>query len=222
MAGGFCPKCGKPRTGERFCANCGNDFWRSVDQAPTQPVPIPTATTPDSARNSGISRFAVIIGVLALLGLGLGAWIAVAKPFSGPPAAGASGSPTSTSRRTPTAAPTPEHGTGVITFGTALDPDTLLITKPATTFRESAKIAWSASLLEPAGATSIEWVISKVSGSGAETVIYHDNIAVSDPKFDLFANTVALGPILDGPGDYVMRYYRGATKLAEGTFTLTK
>ena len=33
---GYCPKCGKVRTGDRFCANCGNDFWRGGAEEETE------------------------------------------------------------------------------------------------------------------------------------------------------------------------------------------
>ena len=57
---GFCPQCGKARTGERFCANCGNDFWRTAHgsevagpsrsggsevPAPSMPAPATSART---------------------------------------------------------------------------------------------------------------------------------------------------------------------------------
>jgi hypothetical protein len=37
MSGGFCPNCGTPRTGQRFCASCGNDFWKAAEAGGAQP-----------------------------------------------------------------------------------------------------------------------------------------------------------------------------------------
>ena len=122
--------------------------------------------------------------------------------------------------------PTPEPviGSGIVTFGTAYDPDTLLITKPLTTFKLKTKtIAWSASFSEPAGATSIEMILASVSKTGAETVLIQTPTSVSSPEFDLLANKADLVTLVGGKaGTYVLRYLRGSTILAEGTFTLTK
>ena len=98
-------------------------------------------------------------------------------------------------------------GTGVITFGTAYDPDDLSIPQPRASFKTTTKkIAWSASLLTPAGATSLTLIL-----------------AVSDPSFDVLANEADLALLLDRKaGTYVMRYLRGSDVLAEGQFALVK
>jgi hypothetical protein len=99
MSGGFCPSCGTPRTGERFCGTCGNDFSKSpAGQAPGTPVfsasgePAPAAR---ATRGSAMLLWlilvpmaigAVLVGFLTkldvwgfviggLLGGALGAWI---------------------------------------------------------------------------------------------------------------------------------------------------
>jgi hypothetical protein len=225
MSEGFCPTCGKPRTGERFCATCGNDF--SKNAAETQPVATSTAPAATSAGSRGGIPRSVWLGILLVSALVIAGYVAFGNTGSQVGAGAtasptASASPTAVPTRVPTPVPTPYHGTGVISFGTAYDPDTLLITKPASTFKQTAAVAWSANFSEPAGATSVEWVISKISGATVETVVYHDEIPISDPKFDLLANKVVLGTLLTGPGKYTMRYYREAVKLAEGSFTLTK
>ncbi len=38
MSGGFCPNCGTPRTGQRFCASCGLDFWKAAESGGTPPT----------------------------------------------------------------------------------------------------------------------------------------------------------------------------------------
>lgn len=133
--------------------------------------------------------------------------------------------PTPTETPDATEAPPPDiTGLGVITFGTALDEDTLLITKPTSKFKRTAKkIYWSAQFSETAGATSITFVIASKSASGAERGIIKTDTDVSDPGFDLFANGADIASLVDNKaGTYVMRYLRESTILAEGEFTLTK
>lgn len=149
---------------------------------------------------------------------------------------GTSGEPAATVA--PTVAPTvvvpdqtaatlaPLGSPGVITFGEpiALDQDTLLIDPSKDSFQVSTqKIAWSAKLKEPAGAASLTLIVAKVSAGGVETIKWQDEVPVSRPTFDLFANSSDLALLLDREaGTYVMRYLREVEILAEGTFTLTK
>jgi hypothetical protein len=146
----------------------------------------------------------------------------------------ACGGATSMATASPTPATTPTadvvdtippiKGLGVITFGTAYDPDTLLIAKPLTRFKRTVKaIAWSAQFVESAGATSVELVLASVSKTGAETIIDRVDVPVSSPEFDLLANKGDLaGVVGNKAGTYVLRYVREGTVLAEGTFTLVK
>jgi hypothetical protein len=124
----------------------------------------------------------------------------------------------------PTDEPADVSGTGVITFGTALNEDTLQITKATNKFKRTAsKIAWSADLTEAAGATSLTLIVASKSASGAERGIIKTDVDISDPTFDLIANSADIATLLDNKaGTYVMRYLRDATVLAEGTFTLVK
>jgi hypothetical protein len=126
-----------------------------------------------------------------------------------------------------TAAPAPETpspGSGVITFGTAYNADSLLIAKPLTTFKRTVKtIAWSAEFSESAGATTVKFVFASVSKGGAESIIDQEDVAISSPTFDLLANKANLATVAGNKaGTYVLRYIRKGTVLAEGTFTLTK
>jgi hypothetical protein len=128
----------------------------------------------------------------------------------------------------PAALPTlaPVGGSGLITFGSAnaLDDDTLAINPSRTSFPTSTKkIAWSAAFSEAAGATELTWILAKVGGGGSERIIWRQEVDVSNPTFDLFANTADLSLLVDRKqGTYVMRYLREADILAEGKFTLTK
>ncbi len=138
-----------------------------------------------------------------------------------PPAATPTQAPTVTEE--PTNDPVIE-GLGVITFGTALDEDTLLITKVTSKFKRTVKkIYWSAQFSEPADSTSLTLVIASVSKSGAERGIIKEDVDISDPAFDLLANGANIALLVDNKaGTYVMRYLRESTILAEGEFTLVK
>lgn len=120
----------------------------------------------------------------------------------------------------------PVGGSGIITFGAPanLDEDTLAINPSKDTFKVSSKgIAWSAELSEPAGATSVTWIVAKVSAGGAETGKWSEDVDVSNPSFTILANSADLAFLLDRKaGTYVMRYLRDDVILAEGKFTLTK
>lgn len=115
-------------------------------------------------------------------------------------------------------------GGGSVTFGSALDRSTLEISGPArTTFSPTDDFAFSAVLSEPAGATELTMVVAKVEGS--ETVMFRQPVQVADPSFVMLGNSFGMeemAPFLDGPGTYALRFFRDATKLAEGTFELTE
>jgi hypothetical protein len=139
---------------------------------------------------------------------------------SAPPAA----APTPTPTPGPTETPYVPFGTGVITFGTSYDPDDLSIPTPKTSFKTSSKkIAWSASLLMPAGATSLTFILASKSASGVEQIIVKTEVDISNPDVDTIANDADLALLVGRKaGTYVMRYLRGNDLLAEGQFRLVK
>ena len=106
-----------------------------------------------------------------------------------------------------------------ITFGTKYDADTLRVTDPKTTFAKTVKkIAWSVSLTGPAGATKLTWILASRSSSGTERELFREDVPVSDPSFDTFANSADLATLVGHKAvTYVMRYVRGDTVVAEGT-----
>jgi hypothetical protein len=134
--------------------------------------------------------------------------------------------PTATTYIPPSETPTiaPVHGTGIITFGTAYDSTDLTIPSPKTSFKTTAKtIAWSASFSESAGATTITLILASVSSSGVEKIIDKEDVAVSNPDFDILASKADLASIVGRKaGTYVLRYLRDATILAQGQFKLVK
>lgn len=113
---------------------------------------------------------------------------------------------------------------GVISFGKSFDEDTLEIVDERTKFKTTVKkIAWSAYLSRTVGATSMELVIASQSKSGSERVIISEEVDISNPESDLFANSANLALLVDNKaGKYVMRYIESGDVLAEGTFTLVK
>lgn len=125
---------------------------------------------------------------------------------------------------TPDPTPDPEIGTGVIDFGLGYDPDTLRITEPRTRFKRTFDdIAYSASLLEPIGATSITFIIASQSKTGIERTLIKEEVDVSIPDADRLANQLDLAFLVDNKaGTYVVRFVRDGDVLAEGTFTLVK
>lgn len=156
---------------------------------------------------------------VAVLGLVLAGCSALAPPAPAPTASPFV-APTSA------ATPSPPHGTGIITFGSAgtIDKETLKINPSRDSFKVGTrKIAWSASFSEPAGATRLTELIAKVGSGGTEALRYSYKFDLSNPTFDILSATEDLGAYVNRkPGTYVLRILRGATTLAEGQFKLTK
>ena len=127
---------------------------------------------------------------------------------------------------TPTHSPTttPAFGTGIVTFGKSYNTNTLGIVGAETVFKTTTPlIAWSASFREAAGTTSVTSILASRTGSGVEITINEQQAQISDPRDDLIANKADLAWIAGRkPGTYVLRYLRGATVLAEGTFRLVR
>jgi hypothetical protein len=232
----FCPTCGTERpAGQRYCANCGLDFWKQAQaegaatgsatpRSLTQPAPVaPAPVTSEPAPSGGGSRLPLIIGALVVVGLLVGGgywWLSseadriledVGSELDGDEAAGGD-----------EPAAEPVGGTGEITFGFGLD-ENLHIEDEDSSFAPGELGAFSASLSEPAGATSVEIIISSREGS-VESVVYTETISVADPNFDVFGlEDIDIAALVDNrPGRYVMRYYRDATLLAEGQFRIKR
>ena len=124
----------------------------------------------------------------------------------------------------PSIAPVVDPMAGIVEFGAKLDQDNVEIQKPRDSFKRTVKkIAWVAHLSEPAGGTSLTFIIAKRSKSGAETVLEKLDVPIADPSFDTLGNAVDLASVVGNKaGTYVLRYLRDGTVLAEGTFQLTK
>lgn len=125
---------------------------------------------------------------------------------------------------TPPQTSVPATGSGVITFGHDYDPASLSIIKRSSKFRTNEpEIAWRAEFSEAARAPSVQFVLAGVGAGGVETPIERLDVAIDSPDFKLLANKADLTSLVKHrAGTYVMRYVRGDTVLAEGTFKLVK
>jgi hypothetical protein len=113
-------------------------------------------------------------------------------------------------------------GTGVITFGTHYDATTLLIDRPATTFkRTSSNICWSADWLREAAHSTVSEFLVRVTTGGVETTLVQEKPAISNPAFTLWANCNDFSYWTQSKaGTYKLRFLDGTVILAEGTFKL--
>jgi len=178
---------------------------------------VPVASTSAPARQQGSGRRALAFVVVGLLLLAVGGgllWNRLQVTSTAGPV-----------QATPTpfiAVTLPPALPGPIAFGTGYNSDTLAITGARSTFaRTYSPIAWSATLSGPAGATKLTWLIASQSASGTESIVWTQDVDFSNPAFDTLANKDDLASLVGNVrGTYVMRYLRGATILAEGTFTL--
>jgi hypothetical protein len=123
----------------------------------------------------------------------------------------------------PTVPPIPARvGSGIVSFGASFDPGTLAIVQPTSTFKRTVTvIAWSAALNQAANASSVTWTIGSRARTGVETTLISEVIPLSNPQATMLADATDLAAELDRrPGTYVVRYLRGGTVLAQGSFTL--
>jgi hypothetical protein len=99
---------------------------------------------------------------------------------------------------------------------------TLAIVKPASSFKTTSRlIAYSADLSEPAGTVAATLIYATREAGGVESVVYKMSWPVADPSFTRLATKEDLAGFFGRkPGTYVLRFLRGATVLAEGTFRL--
>jgi hypothetical protein len=117
---------------------------------------------------------------------------------------------------------------GTIAFGTQyheVSNSQIDIVNPKTVFHAGEPMAWVAHLSSKAGTHTITFAILRAN-NGHQTVIFQQSQPIKNAGFNELANGVMVGWLarvhVTPPGTYVMRYSRGGTKLAEGTFKLTK
>lgn len=125
----------------------------------------------------------------------------------------------------PTALPTAELS-GTVTFGYGLNNSTREVIDVATTFSPGQVFAHSIKLAEPFGVDRIEEEVIRVAGDGTLTVVQErtDEVVPVPPDLDIVGFQVQASILVQlwGPGDYILRAYRGVELLAEGRFTLSE
>ena len=204
----------------------------------------PPRFSPDDGGNSALLGRVVGLGFVGLaLAVLVGAVVLASRPPGatptrqvGPtaspaptativgPSPGASPVPASPSP-TPTASPfvpTVQIGPGFVTFGTQLNGDGT-VADPRALFVPSDRIAWSGYLSEPADWKDLTVRLFKLDGAAnnGERLLSegdarpHENATQMFQRQDVNPNRA-----LNGPGVYVVRYYKGDQVLAEGYFEL--
>jgi hypothetical protein len=109
---------------------------------------------------------------------------------------------------------------GVITFETNLNERTLRVRGERDTFSVGQPIAWS---VQSRRASGRHHGSSRDRRDPGRRIALQQEIDVSNPDFDILANRLRLGRLLDGPGQYVMRYINlDGEVLAEGSFRLRR
>jgi len=113
---------------------------------------------------------------------------------------------------------------GNIRFGISIDERTQSIKRAQTSFPASGGIiVWSANLREPAGATSLTFVLSSVAPDGSETAVVRQAVRISRPTMKTLTKKGDLASLAGNrPGTYSIRYLRGDLLLASGTFYLSE
>jgi hypothetical protein len=221
-----CPRCGALNAaGARFCSSCGAALVESSSRSFTEqygslqpPAPAPP---PVPRRTSPLVFLGLAVAVVAVVGYVL------LTQYRG---IQSQANTLATTAASFISNPTPEvtlppvlANFGTIDFGTAVNTDTLTITKGTATFstKYTGKVCWVAHLSEGAGATSLTFAVTSRSSGGSETTLIATNVAISNPAFDTLSNCLPLAAFpATKPGTYVMRYVREAKVLAEGDFTV--
>jgi hypothetical protein len=110
---------------------------------------------------------------------------------------------------------------GRVYFGHGFDERTLLVTDSDFAYARDEPMAWTAALSEPANASSLRWVISRML-SGNERIEVDEQLPVL-PDSMLLANEFNPWPLVgNNDGVFVMRFYRDASELAWGIFVLSE
>jgi hypothetical protein len=119
-----------------------------------------------------------------------------------------------------TATPAPAN-LGTIVFGDSYDAVKGEIVNRKTTFKVGAPVAWSAVFTEAAGATTITQIFSKIGTGNSEHVVRTTSEKISSPDWTSLYNTYPdMSGMLGGAGTYILRYFHGATLLAQGRFAI--
>lgn len=226
-----CFNCGRPNPGwAQVCRSCGVPLVAAGgSSAPTGPFPTDSASLMSMGAAIGAVLVVIVVGFL-LSNMGRSTpTVGFQTPspsaetsISFEPSSSALGSAPVVPSDTPV--PTPALP-GTLTFGTALDSGTLTVTAPATAFTpQSAAFAHSIAFTAAYGAAAISEEVVKVAGDGTESIVQTRQAGTFsvDPDVTVIGYSAPIGGLYRdwGPGQYVMRVYRGDEKVAEGAFTL--
>jgi hypothetical protein len=148
-----------------------------------------------------------------------------APPATAPPTEVPTLTPTVTEAPSPaaTAEATPpglevREGPGFVTFGTANN-SALRITDARTSFGLSERITWSAHLTETVNSVDVRIETYKRDpATGSEELVVREEVRPRVNGAQIFLRRLRPDRALDGPGTYVVRYLRGDTVMAEGSF----
>lgn len=223
-----CYNCGNANPSwAQVCRSCGIPI-RASGSGPEGPFP----TDQDSLVSMG-AGVAAIVGAI-LLGIFLSGIIPPAPTVSADPTATAGPSqtprpsiepqPSVATSIAPSAAPTASLP-GTVTFGTGLDRDTREAINVTDTFGPDTTFAHSITMPEPFGVNQIQEEIMRVEADGSLTVVQERSVGGLgvNPNAMIAGFTANSSLLINGwgPGNYILRDYRGEELIAEGRFTLT-
>jgi hypothetical protein len=118
-----------------------------------------------------------------------------------------------------------DPGAATITFGTGIEPYIHQVTGQTSTFSPHDPFAWSFSRHKALDTSTLTLTIDRVSSTGGPlTEVDDETVMDSDPSLgglyqSSSIDTIAPAPL--NPGTYEMRFWRGQTLIAQGTFFVT-
>jgi hypothetical protein len=118
--------------------------------------------------------------------------------------------------------PTVQVGPGFVTFGTQLNAD-MTVADPRASFAPNDQIAWSAYLTEASDAADVTARLYKRDSAApnGERLLSEGGARPKINNSDHFTRSgIRPGRDLDGPGIYLVRYFKGEAVVAEGYFEL--
>ena len=223
-----CFNCGRANPEwAQVCRSCGVALRHGEDRV------VPAGRYPTD-RDSLISIGSVIGTIFVALLIGL--FVSSLNPTD--PTVGLGGTPSSSPSPSvsvapsvsasiaPSVAPTPSPTPalpGTLAFGTTVGGDGL-VTDPTDTFTPAMAFAYSVSLPNGIGATTIENEIAKIDGE-TETIVLPRQAVTVDPAATSFGFVIGsardfLGPW--GPGSFEWRVYVNDQVVARGPFTFAE
>jgi hypothetical protein len=224
------------------CFNCGraNPSWAQVCRSCGVPIKAVAARSgPQPAiptdQDSLVSIGAAVGSIIAAIALGLflSGIIPDAPPILEPSASEeASQTPRASASFIPSSAPGESAAPsvalpGTVTFGLGLNRTTREVVNPTDTFGPGQVFAHSIALPAPFGVNQIQEEVIRIEGDGALTVVQQregSNLQVNADAqvagYSVNTNGLISGAGSWGPGNYILRVYRGVELVAEGRFTL--